>query len=573
MGDSSMYLKNEKRVESDVLIIGSGLAGIRAAIEAKRYGVNVLLLDKSVIALNNSSAFSGGCFKVALPGLADAMGSYIRIYRSPEEHFRHMVEYGGFLNDQELAEILCIEGPARVLELQSFGVEHWNNFNLAVPYPHGKGYMVPLKEAAKKMGIKTRARSVVTDLIRQNNSIVGAVGFDVYTGDRLTFKAKSVILATGGGGEIYKRNDTPYTITGDGFAMAFRAGVKLKNMEITMFEPYVQAEPGLPMMDRHECEAEFYGILRNKEGEDFLPRYISLKGRPDERFDDAYGTWVPDIREIISRAMAVEVYEGRGDQGTVLFDLTKVPGEMWDADLASQYTRDVLLRNFDIKNKPVHVFPGCICFLGGVEIDPDCRTNVDGFFAAGEITGGVHGGRRLGGNALTDCIVFGARAGRSAARYALETAMPDNHYEEVKRKQALLAEVLDRSPDQESEAKGLKSRIKSLMFDHASMLRTSEGLEEALNSIIQIKNEHLPRISASNPRELKEAFEVINMVTTSEMVIRSALFRKESRGDHYRVDYPERDDKNWLKSITINQKDGNIALDTQPLSMTRLQPE
>jgi fumarate reductase (CoM/CoB) subunit A len=522
MGNFSLYLKKNKNIETDVLIIGSGLAGIRAALEARRYGVEVLLLDKSVIALNNSSAFSGGCFKVALPGLADAMGRYIRIYNSPEDHFKHMVEYGGYLNDQELAEILCIEGPARVLEMQAFGVEHWNRFNLAVPYPHGKGYMVPLKEAAEKAGVKTRARSVVTDLIGKNNKMIGAVGFDVYTGDMLIFKAKSVILATGGGGEIYKRNDTPYTITGDGFAIALRAGAKLKNMEITMFEPYVQAEPGLPMMDRHECEAEFYGILKNKDGEDFLPKYIDLKGKPDERFDKAYGTWVPDIREIISRAMAMEVHEGRGDQGAVLFDLTNVADEKWDADLASQYTRDVLLRNFDFKHRPVHVFPGCICFLGGVEIDPDCRTNVEGFFAAGEITGGVHGGRRLGGNALTDCIVFGARAGKTAAKYALSNEMPEDFSEEVKHKKSSLADILDRSPEQEAEPKRLKDHIQSLMFEHVGILRTGEGLEKALSSLVEIKNDLLPKLFARNLRELKEAVEVLNMAETAEMVTRSA---------------------------------------------------
>jgi fumarate reductase (CoM/CoB) subunit A len=572
MGNSSLYLKKDKNIETDVLIIGSGLAGMRAALEARRYGVEVLLLDKSVIALNNSSAFSGGCFKVALPGLADAMGRYIRIYNSPEDHFSHMVEYGGYLNDQELAEILCIEGPARVLEMQAFGVEHWNDFNLAVPYPHGKGYMVPLRDYAKKAGVKVRPRSVVTDLVRAGERISGAVGFDVYTGDMLIFKAKSVILATGGGGEIYKRNDTPYTITGDGFAIALRAGAKLKNMEITMFEPYVQAEPGLPMMDRHECEAEFYGILKNKDGEDFLPKYIDLKGKPDERFDKAYGTWVPDIREIISRAMAMEVHEGRGDQGAVLFDLTNVADEKWDADLASQYTRDVLLRNFDFKNRPVHVFPGCICFLGGVEIDPDCRTNVEGFFAAGEITGGVHGGRRLGGNALTDCIVFGARAGKTATKYALSNEMPEDFSEEVKHKKSSLADILDRSPEEEAEPKRLKDHIQSLMFEHVGILRTGEGLEKALSSLTEIKNDLLPKLFARNLRELKEAVEVLNMAATAEMVTRSALFREESRGDHYRLDFPVRDDEKWLKSITVTQKDGDIQIGTQPVLITRLQP-
>jgi succinate dehydrogenase/fumarate reductase flavoprotein subunit len=572
MGNDDLSFRKDKKIETDVLIIGSGLAGIRAAIEAKRYGVDVLLLDKSVIALNNSSAFSGGCFKVALPGLLDAMGRYIKIYDGPEEHFKHMVEYGGFLNNQDLAETLCVEGPSRVLELQEFGVAHWNDFNLAVPYPHGKGYMVPLRDYAKKVGVRVRSRSVVTDLTKKGGRVTGAVGFDAYSGDFLIFKAKSVILATGGGGEIYKRNDTPYTITGDGFAMAHRAGAKLINMEITMFEPYVQAEPGLPMMDRHECEAEFYGILRNKDGEDFLPKYISLKGQPDDRFDLAYGAWVPDIREIISRAMAMEVNEGRGDQGAVLFDLKEVPDEKWDADLASRYTRDVLLRGFKIKERPIHVFPGCICFLGGIEIDPDCRTNLDGFFAAGEITGGVHGGRRLGGNALTDCIVFGTRAGKSAARYALRNDLPQDSPEQVKGKKEMLLEIMKRPPEPAASPDALQERIKSLMFDHVGILRKGDGLSKALNELREMKEELLPNLSAKGLRELKKAVEVTNMVLTSEMVTRAALLREESRGDHYRLDFPERDDRNWLKQITVKDKEGKIDLGTQPIPITRLRP-
>ena len=565
-------LGKEQQIETDVLIIGSGLAGVRAAIEARRYGVEVLLVDKAVIGLNNNSAFSGGCFKVALPGILGAMGRYTEIPRTPEEHFRSTVEYGEFLNDQRLVETMCIEGPARVLELQDFGVKHWSDTNLAEPYPHGKGYMRPLVETVKKMGVKIRERAFITDLMTKDNVVVGAVGFDVFRGDFLVFKAKSVILVTGGGGEIYQRNDTAYTITGDGFAMAYRAGLDLINMEITMFEPYVQAEPGLPMMDRHEAEAEFYGLLRNKDGEDFLPKYIPLKGRADERFDQAYGTWVPDIREKISRAMATEVYQGRGDQGAVLFDLTKVPEEKWNADLASQYVRDVLLRGFNYKGKPVHVFPGCICFLGGVKINPECETKIKGLYAAGEITGGVHGAARRGGNALTDCIVFGARAGRSAANYVLKVDMQKPSSQELNRKKSELMKILGRPEDKGAEPSEIRQEIQSFMFKHVGILRDGKGLEIALDSLRRIKMEVLPRIFARDMRQLKEAFEVKNMVTVSEIVTRAALFREESRGDHYRMDFPQRDDEKWLKHIAISKKEKEIKIKTQPVPMTRLRP-
>ena len=207
-----------------------------------------------------------------------------------------------------------------------------------------------------------------------------------------------------------------------------------------------------------------------------------------------------------------------------------------------------------------------------MEIDPECRTNIEGFFAAGEITGGIHGGRRLGGNALTDCIVFGARAGKSAAKFAMSTQMPEEFPEEVKSKKHLLSEILDRTPEEQAEPNRLKDDIKSLMFEHVGILREADGLEKALSSLQKVKDELLSRVFARNPRELREAVEVINMITVSEMVTRAALYREESRGDHYRFDFPEKDDENWLKHITVTQKDGEMILGTQPVKMTRLHP-
>jgi succinate dehydrogenase/fumarate reductase flavoprotein subunit len=572
VGAKKKTLGKQREIKTDVLIIGSGLAGLRAAIEARKYGLDVLVLDKAVTALNNSSAFSGGCFKTALPGILGAMGRYIGIPKTPEEHFKATVEYGEFLNDQRVVETMCIEGPARVLELQEFGVEHWNDLNLTVPFPHGKGYMKPLGDKIKTLGIKTYQRAFITDLVRKGDAIAGAVGFDVFRGDFLLFRAKSVVLATGGGGEIYRRNDTPYTITGDGFAMAYRAGLGLINMEITMFEPYVQAEPGLPMMDRHEAEVEFYGILKNKNGEDFLPRYIPLRGRPDERFDEAYGTWVPDIRERISRAMATEVSEDRGDRGAVLFDLSKVPGEKWNADLASLYVRDVLLRGFNPREKPVHVFPGCICFLGGVRINPDCETDIRGLYAAGEVAGGVHGAARLGGNALTDCVVFGARSGRSAANYALKGKMLNPPSQEMRIQRDGLRAILERPESPEGKPENVRDEIKSLMFDHVGILRDGKGLATALEALKRIKKDVLPRVFARDMRQLKEAVELKNMVLVSEMVTRAALFRTESRGDHYRRDFPKKDNKNWLKHVVVSQRGERMSLKTRPVTLMRLSP-
>src|SRR5665811_1260257 len=222
-------------------------------------------------------------------------------------------------------------------------------------------------------------------------------------------RAKAVILATGGAGEIYERNDTTAVTTGDGYMLGFKAGVEFRDMEIVQFEPYVQAEPGLPEMDRHECEAEFFGILRNSQGHEFLQDYLPPQKDKVDSFEKQFGMPLTDIRERVARAMVSEVHHGRGDQGAVVFDLTGVPEEKWQADIASQYTRAVLMRGFDPGKTPIHVLPGAICTLGGIAIDAHCRTGVSGLFAAGEVAGGVHGAARLGGDALVETIVFGAR--------------------------------------------------------------------------------------------------------------------------------------------------------------------
>lgn len=581
-----MGLERRVEIETDVLVIGSGGAGLRAAIEARRYGAETLLADKVVIATNNNTRYSGGGFKAALPGiLSDA---YTKIFDSPSEHFEAALVHGEYLNDQRLLEVLCYEAPARILELKDFGVEHFGELYLKVPYPHGTGLVRPLRETARKMGCRMRPGVVIVDIVVNGDGVQGAVGFSVYTGELILIKAGSVVIATGGAGEIFERNDTTVNTTGDGYAMAFRAGADLRDMEIVQFEPYVQAEPGLPMMDRHECEAEFYGILRNSRGEDFLKNYLPVKKEELDSFEKQFGCHLTDIREMVARAMAMEVYCGRGVDGAVLFDLTHVPDEKWDVDLASQYTRRVLLRGFDVKSKPVKVFPGAICTLGGIVIDDQCRTRVSGLFAAGEAAGGVHGAARLGGDALVETIVFGAKAGRSAALHAL--ARGDGGFEvrsgdraacrsewteeQCRKTKERLEEMLSRPESPEGNPSEIKRRLKSAMWQYAGPLRYREGLSALLEEIQFLKNTCLLAIYARSLRGLREALEAENMVIVAEMVARSAYERSESRGAHYRLDYPYRDDKNWLKNIVVERcgRNGEMQVSGVPVKLSRAKP-
>ena len=565
-----MHFRSEKEIQTDVCIVGTGGAGLRAAIEARRHGVEVLLVDKVVIGTNNNTRYSGGGFKAALPGILSS--AYTKIFDSPREHFEAALTHGEYLNDQELIEALCYDAPARVLELKDFHVEHFRDLYLKVPYPHGTGIVKPLVETVKKMGCKTKPGFVAMELIVRNGAVKGIWGFEVYTGNWISIYVKSVVLATGGAGEIFERNDTTANTTGDGYTIAYKAGATLRDMEIVQFEPYVQAEPGLPMMDRHECEAEFYGILRNKDGEDFLKNYMPPSKEALDAFHKQFGAHLTDIRERVARAMALEVYAGRGDQGAVLFDLTHVPDEKWEADLASRYTRKVLLRGFDVHQKHVHVFPGAICTLGGIRINARTETDIKGLFAAGEVAGGVHGAARLGGDALAETIVFGARAGKAAALHALSTSLPTS-LPKGKRIKVELETILANPPNATGKPQKIKNRIKSIMWQKVGLLRNEEELRQALQEIQKIQAEEIPLLFARSYRDLKEAVEAQNMALVSEMVTRSALMRQESRGAHYRLDRPYRDDRNWLKNIFLSEKSGRMSLKKEPIKLLKMKPQ
>lgn len=565
-----MSLRKEsavKTVHTDVLIVGTGGAGLRAAIEAKRYGVDVLLADKSLIGLNNNTRWSGAGIRAASRG--GCAGGINSPYDSPLEHFKDSLRIGEFLNNQELSEAFCYDAPARVLELLDFGLENLSEMAMHCSFPHGTIIVKPLLNTIEKMGIKTYRRLFLVDLINQDGSIVGAYGFDMAREKFVLVRAKSVILATGGAGEAFERNEVAVTSTGDGYAMAYRAGAALQDMEIVHFEPYVHAEPDLPMMDRHECRAGSLGILRNRLGEDFLPNYIERIGAPDGAFHEQFGVFMPDIRAHVSRAMALEVHEGRGDRDAVLYDLTKVPENAWQSDIPSEWLRRVLARGYDVRKTPIHVFPAVICTLGGIFINTDCETTLPGLYAAGETTGGVHGAMRLSGNALGATFVFGARAGRSAAKRALSLKSDDINPDLVEQAKKAAAAVLERDAGLNGDPKGITKKIKSVMWRKVSILRDGAGLEEAIEILAHIEKEQAPKIFAGSVTAVRPAWECMNMLVTSQLIARAALMREESRGGHYRLDFPLKDDKKWLKNIVISRDDGDMKLTTKPVVMTR----
>ena len=271
--------------------------------------------------------------------------------------------------------------------------------------------------------------------------------------------------------------------------------------------------------------------------------------------------------------MVSEVHAGRGDNGAVLFDLTHVPPEAWDADIASQYTKAVLMRNgFDPTKKPIHVLPGAICNLGGVVINAHCETAIAGLYAAGEVAGGVHGAARLGGDALVETIVYGARAGKHAALYAMQSQAPRTggaHLENSKRE---WQEILGRPAEGSCAADAIKKKIKKLMWDKVGPLRDGAGLRLANDELARLAEHDAPRMYAPTVRRLREVYEARSMLLTARLVVASALARTESRGAHYRLDYPYRDDRNWLRNIFVQGNEGEIVTTTSPIRLLRHKP-
>ncbi len=556
-------------VNTDVLVIGTGTAGLRAAIEARRYDVEVTLVEKMEPGRVSNSAFAGGGFR-------SFESSGLMKFNTFNEHFKRSIELGDFLPNQKMVEILTLEAYSRVVELKEFGVD-----KDAPPKPHrgGQRETLPMTKYALEQGIKILGDTFITSLIKSGDAVAGAMGFNIFSGDFITVSSKSTILATGGAAEMYSRNDTVVNPLGEGYEMAYQAGATLIDMEEVQPDPTLIAEKGFPTaLFFRQTPVREQGIFRNARSEPYLDKYIkehNLAGQnasfsPSDRYQEKYGLEPGDIREQESRAMVLEVREGRGDEDAILFDMTNVPKEAW-TDPKSQPTI-TMLRGFPVDKKPLHMYPGMICTLGGIRINENGESDVSGLYAAGEVTGGIHGSARLGGNALSDCIVFGARAGRNAAIHAKAVKRLDFGSDQVKEEMKRIKEISKREPNDKGEVKKLTDELKLLMWDYVGVIRSEEGLKTALDRINKIKRENLPYLYAENPRQLMKAVELTKMLVVGEMIARAALIRKESRTGHFRIDYPKTDNKNWLKNILLRKDGEKMKLWTEPIVITRIKP-
>ena len=502
---------------------------MRAAIEAHERGADVLVVCKSPAGYNNATVVAGGGFRAAIGGL------------TPEEHMEDTLQVGNHLNDRGLVEVFAREGGKRVLELKRFGVEmRVRRGGISVgdtPGLMGLGMTRPMVEHLRGEGVRILENIVVTRLLKSGDAVVGAVGYDAKNGGPCVFSFKAMVLATGGAGALYERTDNPRRITGDGYSLALHAGASLRDMEFTQFYPLALAEPGHPPYRLGGPLSE-EGKILNRQGED-IPEKHGVTARP----------LVLKSRGPLSVAIMREILGGNGIDGAVLFDATEVfrtrKDESWFSTGRYAYFRDKV----GAAERPFRVAPISHFNMGGVVADENGRTGVEGLFAAGEVVGGVHGANRHGGNALTDITVFGARAGAEAAGYAKsrERFEFDGLAEsEIERYSSISRDG--------SDPLEIMAALKKLMWMRVGPVRTEGSLREALEGIKGLRGK-ANNLAARNSREMLVALEVPMALDAAGLIIRAAMERTESRGAHFREDYPDEDDS-WLKTVILRKGKG-----------------
>jgi fumarate reductase (CoM/CoB) subunit A len=544
-----MELKTPQTIETDVLILGSGAAGLRAAIEARKLGVEVLLVSKSRIGLGNNTAISGS-------GIAAGTG-WRDPADSPSLHFKDTIIGGRYMSNQRLVEVLTREIGPVVLELESFGVrfrKQGEAFHMALMAGHthprnvfgdkaiGTDLTLPLRYYAIEKGIALRSGVLITGLLVTGNEATGAVGLDEAGGICL-FKTKSIVLAFGGAGQIYLRTSNTAGSTGDGYALAFEAGVTMVDMEFVQFSI---SGPNTEMF----CAREG-AVIRNVLGENILEKY--------DLSDPVRMT-----RDAVSRAIMLEIQAGHSDDGeTLTLDTTTIDDKRFEK------LRVLLPKNTPADKRHFSIGLFSHFFMGGVKINERTETGIDRLFASGEVCAGVNGANRLGGNALAETFVFGKIAGQMAAQRAgAEKKAPDVRKEasqEVDRLRTMA------SFDGGEAIKEIRDLLKTTLWNKAGIIRKEEGLQTALKVIADLEA-RFKKITVNSDRDLADALKLENMLKVSDMVVRSALIRTESRGAHYRSDYPKEDNNLWLKNIEISKRDGAVSPRTVPSDQSRMAP-
>lgn len=508
----------ENRKDCHVLVIGSGGAGIRAAVEAESFGETVIV-SKTITG-------KGGCTVMAEGGFNAVLNEADSI----QTHFEDTMRGGAFLNDESLVETLAAEAPNRIRDLFSWGaVFDLANDNTIAQRPFGgqrcartcyagdhTGHelVMTLLEKLRGSSVEIENEVTVLDLLTDGERVNGAVTCD-WEGELGVITADAVILATGGAGQVYDTTTNSTAGTGDGYALGYRAGAQLIDMEQVQFHPTGAVTPydsrGRLITEAVRGEG---GILKNALGERFMAKYDPV------RMDLS-------TRDIVARAIATEVLEGRGtEHGGVWLDVSHLSREHIETRLPIMLNQ-FLKFGVDIRTEPMEVAPTAHHFMGGLKITTDAKTTIPGLFAAGEVTGGIHGGNRLGGNALADTQVFGRRAGISAGK--TERTARSVEMDQIRAAEDRLSAYYAGS----RRSADIRRSMKTLMWNNVGIYRNELDLRVAEREIRKLQAD-VPKIDSA--RELSDAVITENMLLVAQLVIEGALLRRESRGAHTRTD-------------------------------------
>lgn len=560
----------------DVVIIGAGLAGLRAALAAHEQGVSVAVLTKVYPVRSHSNAAQGG-INAALTDRGDSW----------EEHAFETVKGGDYLSDQDAVEILAQEAGRDIIALEHMGVIFSRNEEgrlgtrrfggqqrartFFVSDFTGQALLHVLYEQILRAKIPVYDEWFVTSLVHdEEGSCGGAIALEIKTGRLGIFAAKATIMATGGLGRVYEPSTNALICTGDGMALAYRAGAPLMDMEMVQYHPTTLKGKGLLITEAARGEGAY---LLNSQGERFMARY-------------APNMMELASRDVVSRAEYTEIMEGRGVNGCVLLDCRHL-GKAFILDRLRQiYEEAKTFANIDLTEEPIPVRPGMHYQMGGIKADVEGRCwdpegqwkGLGGLFAAGETACiSLHGGNRLGANSLLDTIVFGRRAGQCAAEYARTRLAPRLSPAMAEQDHRLVQSILQREGTEDTVA-GLRYTMGTTMNRYLSVFRDEEGIETARRVIHELKGRWQAVAIKDKGRIFNTGviavLELSMMLDCAEAIIHSASIRKESRGAHFRTDYLERDDEGWLKHILLYYRpDGPPEVAYLPVRITRWQPQ
>ena len=560
----------EERHETDVLIVGGGAAGTMAAFECAQAGVSVIQATKGRATSGTTTVARGGFAAAMAPG------------DSPDLHLEEILKYGGELIDPELAKTWVYDIIDVVRDLREWGAEFITDDNgdldlkmfpshtypRALHHHDTTGNMVT-KVLSKRLRADTRIGQhphvAIVDLIMEEGRVFGAWGVDYSRGCLMVYAAREVILATGGGSGLFYVNDNPPQVTGDGYVLGFRAGAPLLGIEMIDFQAMCCAPEELFGFAPHPTGFINAGaIFLNQEGEAFLKRYF-----PD--------TAEKSTRSEVILAMAKEIHAGRaGLTGGIYMDATRVPMETIQKQIPHVY-KTCLSRGIDITKKPLEVAPGSHTWLGGLEIDVDGKTRVPGLWAAGETGGGIHGGNRIGGSALSASLVYGRRAGGAVSTQVKESGQDAPAiFGGIPESELSWLEGLIHRKEGPLQ-RDVRMRCRMLAHEKLGPLRDAEGCQHALDEFERIESEEMSRMrldagarssEKTKGQELESALSVRNLALLGKLLATAALNRKESRGAHFRLDYPEtnEEDCSFVTRLTRGE-DGEIFFGKDPLKM------